>query len=311
MYLSASKIATLNKCSWSFYAKYILKLPDESNDGARRGSVTHEVLEFLAQPENHDLAREVLASKDPESFDVIKDMVEEEAKKQELVGRENLDMVYTFILNALKFDFFLEGYDIVGIERKFVLEEDGYKALGFIDVDAERDDESLVKDYKTSKAKKSPKELAFDVQAYMYALASYKRDPNKSRYRVQFQFLKFVRTPNQFVEFTPNQLLGFEEYLKQVYEHISDYNVSKAVGNLASNSKSNYWLCGKKQGMKKKDGSPAWICPFKYPYIYYEAQDADGKIVKTSKKKSDLQELSEVTIVTKYYDGCPAWKGKL
>ena len=181
MFLSASKIATLNKCSWSFYAKYILKLPDESNDGARRGSVTHEVLEYLAKPENREFAEEVVADGDPRNFPLIVDMVAEEAVKNDLYGDENIEMVYNFIANAFRWDFFVDGYDIVGIERFFKIEEPDYKALGYIDVDAEKGDESLVKDYKTSKAKKTKKEIQFDVQAYMYALAAYKRDPSKKK----------------------------------------------------------------------------------------------------------------------------------
>ena len=39
--LSASRIKTAQSCSWLYWCKYKLKLPDTSNDGARRGSICH------------------------------------------------------------------------------------------------------------------------------------------------------------------------------------------------------------------------------------------------------------------------------
>ena len=39
--LSASKIQTYELCSYQYYSKYVLKLPDETNSGALRGSTVH------------------------------------------------------------------------------------------------------------------------------------------------------------------------------------------------------------------------------------------------------------------------------
>ena len=48
--LSASRIKLLQTCSWSYWARYILKVPDKSNDGASRGTVCHLIFEVLGNP---------------------------------------------------------------------------------------------------------------------------------------------------------------------------------------------------------------------------------------------------------------------
>ena len=45
--LSASKIKTLKACSWQYWCKYNLKLPDKTNSGALKGDTVHIVLECL------------------------------------------------------------------------------------------------------------------------------------------------------------------------------------------------------------------------------------------------------------------------
>ena len=45
--LSASRIKTAQSCSWLYWFKYILKAPDKSNDGAKRGTICHLVFELL------------------------------------------------------------------------------------------------------------------------------------------------------------------------------------------------------------------------------------------------------------------------
>ena len=47
--LSASRIKTAQGCSWLYWCKYKLKLPDASNDGAKRGSICHLIFELLGE----------------------------------------------------------------------------------------------------------------------------------------------------------------------------------------------------------------------------------------------------------------------
>ena len=48
--LSASRIKVAQTCSWQYWTRYILKLPDKSNDGAKRGTICHLVFECLGNP---------------------------------------------------------------------------------------------------------------------------------------------------------------------------------------------------------------------------------------------------------------------
>ena len=48
--LSASRIKTLQQCSWKYWCNYILKLPDKSNEGASRGWICHLIFELLGNP---------------------------------------------------------------------------------------------------------------------------------------------------------------------------------------------------------------------------------------------------------------------
>ena len=43
--LSASRIKTLQTCSWQYWCKYHLKLPDRSNEGSLRGTICHAIFD--------------------------------------------------------------------------------------------------------------------------------------------------------------------------------------------------------------------------------------------------------------------------
>ena len=62
--LSASRIKVAQTCSWQYWAKYILKLPDKSNDGAKRGSICHLVFECLGNPRHKKHYSKILKNKD-------------------------------------------------------------------------------------------------------------------------------------------------------------------------------------------------------------------------------------------------------
>ena len=47
--LSASRLKTLETCSWSYWCNYHLRLPQKQNEGALRGTVCHLVFEMLVK----------------------------------------------------------------------------------------------------------------------------------------------------------------------------------------------------------------------------------------------------------------------
>lgn len=45
--LSASRIKTLETCSWVYWNNYHTKVPQSQNDGALRGTICHTIFELL------------------------------------------------------------------------------------------------------------------------------------------------------------------------------------------------------------------------------------------------------------------------
>ena len=281
---------------------------DESNDGARRGSVCHYVLECLIKPRHHHYIEKILKSgcyKVP----AIARLIRIYAKNEGLEGKENFELVDKFIKTGLKADFFCAGWKLEKAEEEFNIEKDGYKIRGFIDKHATKLDENKARidDYKSSKNKFSGKDAEFNIQAYMYALALYEKY-GVDELDVNFVFLKFPRQPFQSFKITSKMLKGFEHYLTRMYSYLEDFNTKKAYSNFARDN--DCWrLCGKKKNSTKKDGSPAWVCPWKYPMIYYEAKLPDKDKIQKSRTKEKLVEMGceESSIQERYYSGCPRW----
>ena len=105
-YLSASRMKTLEMCSWTYWCKYHLGLPDKTNDGALRGSICHLILELLLKPrhkKHYDLivkSKAIKASK-PVDKTVIKFL-----KANDIYNKENYDLCSKMIYVALDHDFF-------------------------------------------------------------------------------------------------------------------------------------------------------------------------------------------------------------
>jgi len=63
MVLSASKIKTLNTCSWTYHTSYVLKLPRTSNTGSNLGTITHEILECLQNKRHRKHYNQLISEK--------------------------------------------------------------------------------------------------------------------------------------------------------------------------------------------------------------------------------------------------------
>jgi PD-(D/E)XK nuclease superfamily protein len=309
--LSASRIKTLNNCSFLYYGNYILNFPNSSNDGSARGSVVHLLLECLQIPRRKEYVKKLL--EDVRSIPSVNRLLVKTAKKEGVNNEENIDLIYKFLWTGLKTDFYYEGGDLQNPEYAFELgdpETDKYKAVGFIDKHAIFHDEKLVKigDYKSSKSKFTGKELANNVQALMYSLAMHKKYPEYNS-SVDFIFLKFPKTPVQTVAFSKTEILGFEEYLKSVYAYLQDFGLEKAKENMAAHSEEHSWLCGRANypGELKANGTPMWYCPLKFPFTYFAVIDENGNNLRTAYREKDLNAQDNERVVKKKYKGCPAF----
>jgi len=316
-YLSASTLKTLEKCSWQHWCKKHLKLPDKNNDGARRGTICHALLEYL-QNERHRANYNRIIEADSVSGDaacqrlverhfVIADMDDK--------SEDNLQLVKDMLMIGLKYDFFCEedGGELGNAEEDFLIENEDppYIIKGYIDKNAVYDKGKTLKiiDYKTSKSKFSKSDLESERQAMMYTLAAKsswgrKKWPKAKKVVFNFLFLKpnlQKNGPIQEVQFSEDAIKGFEAYISSVFMLINDFTEEKAKANFAKTN-GNHWICG-----PAKSG---WICPYNLPFDYYVLLDKDSSILQTSRKKKDLKAAKGQKIEKRSYSGCPAIHGE-
>ena len=317
-YLSASRIKTFENCSWLYWCKYQLHLPEKTNEGALKGSVAHLILELLLKKKHKKHFNSITKLLDVDASEPIKRLILKHLK----IYNINTDEIYTevcnFILVALQYDFFGKGGTNLDPEYKFQIknEEPRYNLLGFIDKATlyKKENKILITDYKTSKQKFSGEDLKSNLQAMIYSLVAQKTWP-KLKPIVRFLFLKFGRKPAQELEFSEAALKGLEYYLESVFSKMNDFNEEDAKSGCAADKPrpkqgfSGSLMCGfaKQKGLLKKDGSPMWHCSFKFPFDYYVLLDKSGEILKsyTEKKECPKPKKGE-KIEKRHYEGCPA-----
>ncbi len=185
VYLSASRIKTAQQCSWTYWCKYILKLPDRSNDGASKGWICHLVFEVLGKEGRSKLFKEVVKNGTVWDSPSLKRLIILHAKRLGVNDQENLEDIDAMIVKGLNYDFF--GKDKDGLEKEFSeksfalsVNENGfnYNIRGFIDkLFLYEDKTAIIRDFKTSKQKFKGKEITDNMQDLMYCLAVKKMFP--------------------------------------------------------------------------------------------------------------------------------------
>ncbi len=306
--LSASRIKTLETCSWTYWCNYHLKLPDKSNDGANRGTVCHLVFELLLNKRHKSHFIKIQKRASIKASKAIDKLVIKHMKKLDIYTNENYEMVDKMIVVGLGQDFYLENAKLGEAEQEFLIDSESpkYKIKGFIDKNGYYPKDGLFKivDYKSSKAKFKDDELTANIQALTYTLATKKSNKFKElsgkikRVVAHFIFLRFPKQPVQEVEITEEQLNGYERYLEYIYKVASEFSAKTAVSNFAANSEEKKWLC--------KAGK-TWVCPYYNPFKYYEVYDENGVLKKTYFLDNLPSKLPEgYTKKIKQYDGCPA-----
>ena len=300
VFLSASRMKTLETCSWTYWCKYHLNLPDTTNSGALRGTICHLVLELLLKKRHEKHFKAILENKTIQASKPVDRIIIKFLKDNDIYDDENYPLVDKMIYVALDHDFFGgEGAYIETPEQEFRIQnkKPKYNIYGFIDKPIQYEKEKTIKivDYKTSKQKFRGEELESNVQAMMYSLAARKIWPKFKKVVVQFLFLKFPRSPAQELEYSEDQLRGFEYFLESVNEAISAFGEKEAQSNYAADNQY-HWLCG-----PAKSG---WICPFHKPFDYYALLNEKGEIIKSS-HKDDLKIKEGQCVEKRHYDGCP------
>ena len=308
--LSASRIKTLETCSWLYYCNYELKIPQRQNEGALRGTLTHLVFELILKNKHKHHRKPILKANDINGSPAINRLVIKHLRKDQkshdlpMSSEENYDLMNKMIIVGLRDDFFGEGGRVVDPEKEFLIESKNpkYKIRGFMDkpIIYDKEKEINIVDYKSSKQKFRGEELTANIQAMAYSLAAKKLWP-KYKPWVEFLFLRFPRSARQHCKFTDEQLDGFEYFLERCYEQINSFTEEDAKSNYAKDGKSS-WMC--------KAGK-TWRCPYLDSFTYYHIVDKEGKVTDRSLKKSELRETKkgeELKII--HYTGCPAHQTK-
>jgi hypothetical protein len=196
-----------------------------------------------------------------------------------------------------------------------------YRIKGFLDkVSIYNNKFARIIDYKSSRSQEDFKEesLQDNVQAKMYSLAVKKKWPELIPI-VEFLLLQFPENPLRRVKFSNADLDKFEEYLGEVYGKIDNFTEKDASSNFAAakfpegkgfNGK---LQCGWnwKQGFvqspdeKKKDGSPKYYCPYRFPFDYWAlVNNETGEVSKTCFLDEKLEEKAGHSVIKKKYRGC-------
>ena len=304
-FLSASRIKTLDTCSWLYWGKYHLKMPDKTNSGALRGTLCHNIFEYLLKPRHKRHYKDMLTKGSIKGSKAVNRYVKSYLHRCDIESfgketyEENYDLCDKMILVGLRSEFFGgEGAKIEKPEQEFKIKskKPKYNIYGFMDKPVLYGDTLYIVDYKSSKQKFRGEELNSNVQAMMYTLAAKKLWPKVKKIIVQFLFLRFPRSPSQELEFSGDQIKGFEHYLEHLNKMINDFDEPTAKSNYGFDN-GHKWLCG-----PAKSG---WICPLKEPYNYYILKNKKGQTVKSAFKEEDLSPVKGEKIEVVNYEGCP------
>jgi hypothetical protein len=328
--LSASRIKTAQSCSWLYWAKYKLKLPDRGNDGSSRGTVCHEVFELLGDKKHKKDFDKIIEKQDIFASKKVKDLVLNLAVEEGVGDDANLNLIKAMTLNGLNYDFF--GQEFGKITQDFsekdfefdVVDKDlNYKIKGFIDKLFIYGNKAIIRDFKSSKEVYKGKDLEDNMQDLMYTLAVKKMFPEIKELYSEFLFIKFDLNSKGCVKMpslTEAELNGFEQFLTHVQKYLDNFSEKTAKSNMAAkadypkdNSFGGPIMCGRaKKGELKKDGTPAWCCSAKFDLKYYHIKDENNKIIDSCfldnvAKYKEKYKDKKVSFEPFEYEGCPAF----
>ena len=295
--LSASRIKTLETCSWVYWNNYHTKVPQTQNDGALRGTICHTIFELLINPKHKKHYNKIIKKNSILGSKAVTRLVKK-LKSRVALDPSNFDILDQMIMVGLKHDFFGEDGKIIQPEYPFEIKNDNpkYHIKGFIDKPIKKKKEMHIIDYKSSKYKFRGDDLEANIQAMMYSLASLKIWP-KLKPIVKFLFLRFPKQPIQELTFTEEQIKGFEHYLEHINDYVNNFNEESAKANFAADSDKNKWMCQ----------IGGWKCPYKDSFEYYVKLNNKDEII-----ESNLNGTFNITegfkIEKRIYEGCPKWK---
>ena len=203
--LSASALKNYLDCPAKFYYATVKKLRkrnevSEDLDAGMLGNVYHGTMQRLYSEEmagGKTVTNEYLAGllrKPSVIKDMVRSLILEQLHSLEVTGRDLVvaDVIVEYVLKTLKRDMELlassgsDGFLILGLERKFEREIDGFRFIGFVDrMDSLRPGEIRIIDYKTGKVEDKDVNITDDnAAAVVDALFG---PANEGRPKIAFQ----------------------------------------------------------------------------------------------------------------------------
>lgn len=313
--LSASKVKTFENCSWLYWCNYHLKLPQKQNEGAKKGSICHTVFEMLLLKDRKPYFEKIVAEKTIAAVPSIVRLVKKHIKKLKVLSaQDSYDHIDRMILVGLNNDFYVKGGIGLSPEYEFDItnENPRFRIRGLMDKPYLRGDEVIIDDFKSSKNVFAGEDQESNLQAFFYSYASTVLWPKKKP-MVRFIFLQHPKNAIMEVKYSEEALAGFKQYLGLVQEKIEGFNVHVAKSNFAADlppgkdTFSGKSLCGFSNNPKqlKKDGTPMWHCPYRFPFTYFSIKKGD-EVVTSAFTKEELRPLKAgERIESGSYAGCP------
>lgn len=349
--LSASRIKTAQQCSWVYWCKYKLGLPDKSNLGAKKGTICHNVFELLGDKRHKKHFNLITKGGEVSCSRAVERLVNTYAKKLGVTEREDFEDMDSMIVSGLLYDFFGEdeGKPTEAIsEKSFDIKvDDGekrYRIRGFIDklFLYSKKRKAIIRDFKSSKQVFKGKEIEDNMQDLMYCLAVkhiYSKYKNR---KAEFIFLKFDLGKNLFDEpgkgvvqmesLSDDELEGFEHQLTMYQSYLESFDEEAGKSNYAAEQHAENrgypkdgtfggrLQCGR-EGYKKSKGEfvldkkgdkvPAYICQYRLPFKYWVILGKDNKVKRSAYSKDELNIKDGESSEERYYEGCPYWMSKL
>jgi len=335
--LSASRIKVLQSCSYQYYCRYILKLPDRSNIGAQLGSIAHTIFECLGNPRHLKHYKKAIKTENIYKIECIRRFVKKEFIKYGITDREEATRLNLMVVAGLKYDFFgneigkpTHSFSELDFDISLDDKDKNYRIKGFIDklFLYKKKQTALIRDFKTSKKMFEGKDAEDNLQDQMYALAVSKLYPDFLKIKVEFPFLQVMLKKGdaavaKMEALSEDDLETFEYILTELQKTIDSFSEKDASKNMAyykpfpsDGSFSGRLLCGFDgfEGQLKKDGAKRWGCAYKWPFSFYCVRDKKKNIVATYfmedfDKIEYSPEKGERLFIEKY-EGCPAWRNK-
>ncbi len=337
--LSPSRINSINDCSWQYYASYHLKLPRTGNDGSKRGTICHALLECLVKPNHRHYVDKISDKADCFAFPAISRYLEALSVREKLpldqivVNKDknglmtHREEINKMVIVALENDFLGRPGDEILTEIKHTVNvhrgDKKFTILGVVDKVFIRKNkageivEVEIVDYKTSSKKFDEDDIEANLQGLVYQFFAKDMFPNVKKVKFSFLFLRFPREPLQTVPVLPDENVdGFEHYLSYITKYMSTFTEEHAKKNFAKYNMASSFLCGlhgkkkyydKKLKIKIEHDEPKFFCALRDAYEYYAVIDPDGNNIRSAMTIEELKIKDGEVPVKRQYLGCPAW----